>query len=87
MKIPSHALPIPAAAFRQGLDVYLAARDAHSKTIGIEAPFPPHEVYRVLYERLQRGEDVQVLDTGTPSKPINLEATDSPPVLFTIAAK
>lgn len=83
MKLPSNTLPLSAEQFITEFEAYAAQRDAHKLTEGIPAPFPSHEVFRVMYERMERGEEIEIFDTGEPEPPIDLaeELTRDKPLL------
>ncbi len=81
MKIPSNTLPIPAAQFDAEFTAYLAQRRAHKFTVGVPAPFPAHECFRVMAEHIEAGGNVEIYDTGDPSPPVELDAVADKPLL------
>lgn len=75
MRLPTHALPRRLAAFMAGWVIYRNARDAHALTLNTEAPFPAEEIYRVMYERMVKGENIFIHDTGDFDAPPPLDQT------------
>ncbi len=67
MKLERAQLPIPEAEFRAKYAAYVAEREEHKATVGVPAPFPELEIFRVLYETGQEIELVEPAeDTGEP---------------------
>lgn len=50
MKINEKQFPYAEEKFIADLAAYRAARDAHKLTVGVPAPFPPHEIMRVIVD-------------------------------------
>ena len=59
MQINAAQLPCDEATFLAKFAEYRAARDAHRLTVGVPAPFPEYEIFRVLYERGEAPEIVR----------------------------
>lgn len=51
MKIFVSQLPCPEQEFLTKLDAYKAARAAHRLTVGVPAPFPEYEIFRVIVDQ------------------------------------
>jgi hypothetical protein len=66
MKIEIASLPVAVADFHVGLTNYLLARVAHRLTEGQPAPFPDYEIYRMIAERIENGEKLEIVDTRDP---------------------
>lgn len=75
MRIPVYSLPFELSEFHIGLTNYLLERVAHRLTEGVEAPFPAHELFRVIAERIEAGEKIEIFDDRTPEEPQPLPPT------------
>jgi hypothetical protein len=67
MLVNKSQLPCPEPEFRAKLAEYLAAREAHSRTIDVPAPFPEFEIFRTIAEQ---GGDLIVVDNEDDGPPV-----------------
>ncbi len=85
MRIHITEIPYDVAVFHIKLQNYLLERNAHRLTQNVPAPFPEHEILRVIAERIETGESVEIYD-DRPPHPVTKEFP-SPPTQTEIDAR
>lgn len=70
MRIHIRQIPFSLSEFHVRFTNYLLARTRHRLTEGVPAPFPEHEIFRVLAERIECGEPIEIYDDAPPDAAI-----------------